>query len=132
MYETGHAVLRADSSNPLRAGDMHVVELEVSRRMVSLGTSRLAVKEQSLCLKVFSDEVIDDVGVPHTFRYLFLVADVEFERNNLTEVSARPEVPYRVFISIREDYLRPDLGYRGNLARKRLRRVACIPIFATR
>jgi hypothetical protein len=31
MYETRHAILSADSSNPLRAGDMHVVELEVSR-----------------------------------------------------------------------------------------------------
>jgi hypothetical protein len=45
MYETRHAILRADSSNPLRAGDMHVVELEVSRHMVSLGTSRAAIKE---------------------------------------------------------------------------------------
>jgi hypothetical protein len=48
---------------------------------------------------------------------LLLVADVEFERNNLTEVSARPEVPYRILISIREDYLRSDLGYSGDLAR---------------
>ena len=45
MYETRHAILRADSSNPLRTGDMHVVELEVSRRMVSLETSRAVVKE---------------------------------------------------------------------------------------
>lgn len=132
MYKTRDAILCADSSNPLRAGDMHVVELEVSRHMVRLGTSRVAVKEQSLCLEVFSDEIIDNVRVPHTFRDLFLVADVEFERNNLTEVSAGPEVPYRILISIWEDYLRSHLGYSGNLARARCRRVACVPIFATR
>lgn len=132
MYETRDAILRADSSNPLRADDMHVVELEVSRHMVSLGTSRAAVKEQSLGLEVFSDEIIDNVRVPHTFRDLFLVANVEFERNNLTEVSAGPEVPYRILISIWEDYLRSHLGYSGNLARPWRRRVACVPIFATR
>ena len=132
MYKTRHSILSADSSNPLRAGDMYVVELEISRRMVNLGTSRVAVKEQSLCLKVFSDEIIDNVRVPYTFRDLFLVADVEFERNNLSEVSARPEVPYRNLIPIREDYLRSDLGYSGNSARERLRRVACVPTFATR
>lgn len=70
--------------------------------------------------------------MPYTFRYLILVPDVEFERNNLTEVSARPEVAYGIFVSIREDYLRSDLGYSGNLARVLLRRVACVPIFATR
>ena len=132
MYETRDAILRADSSNPLRTDDMHVVELEVSRHMVSLGTSRVAVKEQSLCLKVFSNEIIDDVRVPDTFRDLFLVADVELERNNLTKVSAGLEVPYRILISIWEDYLRSHLGYSSNLARAWRRLVACAPIFATR
>ena len=117
MYETRHAILSANSSNPLCAGDMYVVELEVSERMVSLGTLRESIKKQSLCLKVFSDEIIDDVRVPHTFHDLLLVADVEFERNNLTKVSARSEMPYGVLISIWEDYLRSDLGYSGDLAR---------------
>lgn len=70
--------------------------------------------------------------MPHAFRDLLLAAKVEFERNNLTEVSARSKVPYRVLVSIREDYLRSDLGYAGNLAKELLCRIACIPIFETR
>jgi hypothetical protein len=114
MYETRYAILSADSSNPLCASDMYLVELEVSGRTVSLGALRAAMKKQSLCLKVFSDEIINDVRVPYAFRNLLLVADVEFERNNLTKVSARLEMPYRILVSIRKDYLRSDLGWSGH------------------
>ena len=72
-----------------------------------------------MCLKAFSDETIDDVRVPHAFCDLLLVAEVELEQINLTEVSARPGMPYGILISIREDYLRSDLGYSGNLTRER-------------
>ena len=45
VHEARYAILSADSGDPLRAGDMHVVELEVSRRTVSLETSRAATKK---------------------------------------------------------------------------------------
>ena len=45
MYKTRYAILGADLGNPLRAGEMHVVELEVSRRTISLGPLRAALKK---------------------------------------------------------------------------------------
>jgi hypothetical protein len=39
---------------------------------------------------------------------------------------------YGILISIRKDYLRSDFGCSGNLTRRRLRRVAYVPIFETR